>query len=46
MEFINAAADHMIGRRLIASDIPLSPAEAADPSFDLRGRAGLKARAS
>jgi 3-phenylpropionate/trans-cinnamate dioxygenase ferredoxin reductase component len=39
VESINKPADHMAARRLIGEGIPLSPAEAADASFDLRGRA-------
>jgi 3-phenylpropionate/trans-cinnamate dioxygenase ferredoxin reductase subunit len=36
VESVNAPADHMIARRLIAQGIPLTPAMAADTSVDLK----------
>lgn len=36
VESVNKPADHMIARRLIAAGSPLTPAEAADVSFDLK----------
>jgi len=38
IESINRAADHMFGRRLLAAGESITPAEAGDPSFDLKGR--------
>lgn len=40
VESVNAPADHMIGRRLIAGGISPDPEAIADPAFDLRGLAG------
>ncbi|MEI2734147.1 MAG: FAD-dependent oxidoreductase [Rhodoblastus sp.] len=42
VESVNRAADHMIARRLIASGVALSPEEAGDAAFDLKGRAMAK----
>ena len=42
VESVNRAADHMIARRLIAAGASLSPEEAADAAFDLKGRAMAK----
>jgi 3-phenylpropionate/trans-cinnamate dioxygenase ferredoxin reductase subunit len=39
VESVNRAADHMIARRLLASAAALTPAEAADITFDLKARA-------
>ncbi len=39
VESVNRAGDHMIARRLIAADIPLTPAQAADPGLDLKALA-------
>lgn len=39
VESVNKPADHMVARKLITGSIPLSPAEAADTAFDLKGRA-------
>jgi 3-phenylpropionate/trans-cinnamate dioxygenase ferredoxin reductase subunit len=36
VESLNRPADHMLARRLLAADAPLTPAQAADPSFDLK----------
>lgn len=36
VESVNKPSDHMIGRRLLAGEIPLHPAQAADASFDLK----------
>jgi 3-phenylpropionate/trans-cinnamate dioxygenase ferredoxin reductase subunit len=44
VESINQSADHMIARRLLTSDLPLSPREASDPDFDLKGLALRGAR--
>jgi len=38
IEAINRAADHMFGRRLLAAGETVTPAEAADPAFDLKAR--------
>jgi len=38
IESVNRAAEHMFGRRLLAAGESISPTEAADPSFDLKGR--------
>jgi 3-phenylpropionate/trans-cinnamate dioxygenase ferredoxin reductase subunit len=40
VESVNRAADHMIARRLLTSAAPLTPAEAADTTIDLKARAG------
>ncbi|MCA3563841.1 MAG: FAD-dependent oxidoreductase [Methylocystis sp.] len=37
VESVNRPADHMIARRLLGEGIALSPAEAADPAFELKG---------
>jgi 3-phenylpropionate/trans-cinnamate dioxygenase ferredoxin reductase subunit len=36
IDSINRPLDHMIGRKLIASGVPLTPEQAADESVDLR----------
>jgi 3-phenylpropionate/trans-cinnamate dioxygenase ferredoxin reductase subunit len=36
VESVNRPADHMAARRLLAADAPVTPAQAADPQFDLR----------
>jgi len=36
-ESVNSPADHMAARRLLESGAPLSPAQVADPEFDLKG---------
>ncbi len=36
VETVNRAADHMAARRILAAGTPVSPAEAADESLDLR----------
>lgn len=36
VESLNRGADHMLARRLLAGRIPVTPAQAADPSFDLK----------
>lgn len=38
IESVNRAADHMFGRRLLAAGESITPQEAVDPSFDLKGR--------
>jgi len=38
IESVNRAADHMFGRRLLAAGESITPQEAGDPSFDLKGR--------
>jgi 3-phenylpropionate/trans-cinnamate dioxygenase ferredoxin reductase component len=38
IESVNKAADHMFGRRLIGAHESITPEEAADLSFDLKGR--------
>ena len=38
IESVNRAADHMFGRRLIASGQSILPEEAADPDFDFKAR--------
>ena len=37
VESINAPADHMLARRLMAQGIEIDPAQAADTGFDLKG---------
>jgi 3-phenylpropionate/trans-cinnamate dioxygenase ferredoxin reductase subunit len=39
VETVNRPGDHMASRKLLEARTPLSPAEAADPNFDLRRRA-------
>jgi 3-phenylpropionate/trans-cinnamate dioxygenase ferredoxin reductase component len=39
VESLNRPADHMVGRKVIEADIALTPEQAADPNFDLRGLA-------
>jgi 3-phenylpropionate/trans-cinnamate dioxygenase ferredoxin reductase component len=39
VESVNRPAEHMAARRLIAAGAPLSPANAADPAFDLKALA-------
>jgi 3-phenylpropionate/trans-cinnamate dioxygenase ferredoxin reductase subunit len=36
VESVNRPADHMLARRLLAADASLTPAQAADTSFDLK----------
>lgn len=36
VESVNSPSDHMAARRLIASGLPLTPAQAADPEFDVK----------
>jgi 3-phenylpropionate/trans-cinnamate dioxygenase ferredoxin reductase subunit len=36
VESLNRPGDHMAARRIIAMKLPLQPAEAGDPSFDLK----------
>jgi 3-phenylpropionate/trans-cinnamate dioxygenase ferredoxin reductase subunit len=38
IESVNRAAEHMFGRRLLAAGESITPREASDPSFDLKGR--------
>ncbi|HEV7440941.1 MAG TPA: FAD-dependent oxidoreductase [Methylobacterium sp.] len=39
VESVNRAADHMVARRLLAAGTGLSPAQAADPDFDIKALA-------
>jgi len=39
VESVDRAGDHMIARRLLAADTPLTPEQAADPGFDLKALA-------
>jgi 3-phenylpropionate/trans-cinnamate dioxygenase ferredoxin reductase subunit len=39
VESVNRPLDHMIARRLLAGEPRLTPAEAADPNFDLKAHA-------
>lgn len=39
MELVNRAGDHLASKRIIGTTKTLSPHEAADPAFDLRGLA-------
>ena len=39
VESVNRTADHVVARRLLAGDPALSPAQAADESYDLRAHA-------
>lgn len=36
VDSLNRPADHMLARRLIAADITVTPAQASEPSFDLK----------
>lgn len=45
IESVNRPAEHMMGRRLLASGITVSPAEAADEGFDLAARIAPKSGA-
>ena len=42
IESVNRPADHAHARRLLSGGRQVSPAEAADPSFDLRGAASAR----
>ena len=37
IESVNRAGDHMFGRRLLAANGSITPEQAADTSFDLKG---------
>jgi 3-phenylpropionate/trans-cinnamate dioxygenase ferredoxin reductase subunit len=37
IESVNRAGDHMFGRRLLAANRSITPEQAADPGFDLKG---------
>lgn len=37
IESVNRAGDHMFGRRLLAGNGSITPEQAADPAFDLKG---------
>jgi 3-phenylpropionate/trans-cinnamate dioxygenase ferredoxin reductase subunit len=37
VETVNRPGDHMTGRRLIGQGVPVTPAQAADEQFDLKG---------
>jgi len=37
IESVNRAGDHMFGRRLLAANRSITPEQAVDPSFDLKG---------
>jgi 3-phenylpropionate/trans-cinnamate dioxygenase ferredoxin reductase component len=37
IESVNRAGDHMFGRRLLAANGSITPEQAADPAFDLKG---------
>ena len=39
VESVNRAADHVVGRRLLAAGHALTPEQAADPAFDLKTHA-------
>jgi 3-phenylpropionate/trans-cinnamate dioxygenase ferredoxin reductase component len=39
VESVDRAGDHMIARRLLTAGTPLTPDQAADPDFDLKGLA-------
>ena len=45
VESANRPADHMIARRLLAADLSPTPAQAADPAFDLKAYSAAGARA-
>lgn len=45
VESVMRAADHMAARKLLLEAIPISPAEAADPAFDLRSLVAARGRA-
>jgi 3-phenylpropionate/trans-cinnamate dioxygenase ferredoxin reductase component len=42
VESVNRPADHIVARRLLAGDPGLTPAQAADESYDLRAHAGRR----
>jgi 3-phenylpropionate/trans-cinnamate dioxygenase ferredoxin reductase component len=44
VESINRPADHMVARRLISEGYAVSPAQAADLTFDLKALAGSGTR--
>jgi len=46
VESVNRPADHMVSRRLLGNRAPLTPAQAADESFDLKGLAAAAAPAA
>ncbi|MGK4219479.1 NAD(P)/FAD-dependent oxidoreductase [Kocuria marina] len=37
VESVNSPADHLAARRILAHQLPLTPDQAADPAFDLKG---------
>jgi 3-phenylpropionate/trans-cinnamate dioxygenase ferredoxin reductase subunit len=39
VESVNRAGDHMAARRLLAAGVSMTPAQAADPSYDLKAHA-------
>lgn len=43
VESVDRAGDHMIARRLLAAGTPLTPDQAADPTFDLKALAMARA---
>lgn len=46
VESVNKPADHMIARRLLASNVTLTPDEAADLGFDLKARVSASSQAA
>ena len=42
VELVNRAADHIAARRILAGEPRLTPAQAADESYDLRAHAAQK----
>ncbi len=38
VESVNRPADHMAARRLLTARVPVTPEDAAEPGFSLRGR--------
>ncbi|HEV7168015.1 MAG TPA: FAD-dependent oxidoreductase [Micrococcaceae bacterium] len=42
VESVNQPADHMAARRLLGQRLPLTPEQAADPAFDLKGYSKLQ----
>jgi 3-phenylpropionate/trans-cinnamate dioxygenase ferredoxin reductase subunit len=44
VESVNQVSDHMVGRKLLQNNLPLTPEQAGDLSFDLKAFAGGRAR--
>ena len=44
VESVNQPGEHMIGRKLLQNNLPLTPDQAGDLNFDLKAHAGGRAR--